>query len=306
MSCSSSTKISPGDLSGVNTAERVPSTAAASPARARHHARYRSSGGIAECSTHTVPPSRARTRATSCGVSAISGTRNSACRPAATHFLGGVQIDLGLAAAGDAVQQKRGEAVLRGDCIGGRELLRVHLNPRRVFFWRRILRRGRKRAQPGLHRAFFQQLPQRSAAIRKLPPQFGRFHPAGAEQVAVDARLRRRARQIRRAAAAVNFNRAQVAAEGRVMRRRAAAQRRRQRGVQRLAERVVVVARRPQQQFQQRIAEQVATSSSVSPTARRRRGAEAGRCETATPTSLRRPNGTRTRAPAAGRSPSQR
>ena len=53
------------------------------------------------------PAKRSAKRASSCGVRLISGTSTSACRPAASARAGGAQVDLGLAAAGDAVQQHR-------------------------------------------------------------------------------------------------------------------------------------------------------------------------------------------------------
>ena len=62
-----------------------------------------------QCRTATWSPKRARNRAASCGVSAISGTSTSAVLPDGARLGDHAQVDLGLAAAGDAVQQERRE-----------------------------------------------------------------------------------------------------------------------------------------------------------------------------------------------------
>ena len=53
-----------------------------------------------------VAEARRRSAPTICGVSAISGTSTIAPRPRASAVAGGAQVDLGLARAGDAVQQQ--------------------------------------------------------------------------------------------------------------------------------------------------------------------------------------------------------
>ena len=65
-------------------------------------------------------PKRRRNRFTSWGVSAISGTRTRAFFPAVYRRRDGLEVDLGLAAAGDAVEEKRGEyaPVEGGDDLG--------------------------------------------------------------------------------------------------------------------------------------------------------------------------------------------
>ena len=65
----------------------------------------RSRGVSAEWSTATSSPKRARKRATSCGVSAISGTSTIEPRFGSARRGDGAQVDLGLAAAGDAVER---------------------------------------------------------------------------------------------------------------------------------------------------------------------------------------------------------
>ena len=68
------------------------------------------------------PGKRSAKRATSCGVRLISGTSTSAWRPRASAPAGGAQVDLGLAAAGGAVQQHRprlGRRHRLGDALAG-------------------------------------------------------------------------------------------------------------------------------------------------------------------------------------------
>ena len=59
-----------------------------------------------ECRTATVSPKRSAKRETICGVSAISGTSTIAPRPCGERRGRGLQVDLRLARAGDAVQQQ--------------------------------------------------------------------------------------------------------------------------------------------------------------------------------------------------------
>ena len=91
---------------GAKTAERGPTQTRASPRRSRAHSSWRSPSESLECSTATVSPKRSTKRATICGVSAISGTSTITPRPAASVSAAALQVDLGLARAGDAVQQQ--------------------------------------------------------------------------------------------------------------------------------------------------------------------------------------------------------
>ena len=84
--------------------------AARAGAATRRGARRRES---LECRTATVSPKRSTKRETICGVSAISGTSTIAPRPCASAAAAALQVDLGLARAGDAVQQQRAPARAR-------------------------------------------------------------------------------------------------------------------------------------------------------------------------------------------------
>ena len=66
-----------------------------------------------ECSTATRSPKRSSKRRVVCGVSAISGTSTIAERPCSSASRSGAQVDLGLPAPGDAVQQERLVPALR-------------------------------------------------------------------------------------------------------------------------------------------------------------------------------------------------
>ena len=81
-----------------------------SPARSRRQAASRSRGGSALCSTATSSPKRARKRAASCGVSAISGHQHQRAPPGRARRRDDAQVDLGLARAGDPCSRKRREA----------------------------------------------------------------------------------------------------------------------------------------------------------------------------------------------------
>ena len=63
----------------------------------------------------TRSPNAPRNSAATAGVSAISGTSISTLRPGARTVARQAQIDLGLAAAGDAVQQRDAEARRAGE-----------------------------------------------------------------------------------------------------------------------------------------------------------------------------------------------
>ena len=97
------------DQAEPRSARRPPSAARrtrAPPARSRAHSSWRSPAESFECRTATVSPKRATKRATICGVSAISGTSTITPPPSRERVRGGPQVDLGLARAGDAVQQQ--------------------------------------------------------------------------------------------------------------------------------------------------------------------------------------------------------
>ena len=102
--------------------DRAPRRSAA--AATRRSARPRDS---AECSSATVSPKRAWKRATVCGVSAISGTSTITPRPRGERVGARAQVDLGLARAGDAVQQVLAALADRRDrrLLLGRELDRA-------------------------------------------------------------------------------------------------------------------------------------------------------------------------------------
>ena len=95
----------PGRAPAANTAERAPTTTRASPAAMRACSAPLRAGVSALCSTATVSPNRATNRPAVCGVSAISGTSTTAPLPCASARSITAQVDLGLARAGDAVQQ---------------------------------------------------------------------------------------------------------------------------------------------------------------------------------------------------------
>ena len=89
---------------------------------------WRSRGVSPEWRTATSSPKRARKRATSCGVSAISGTSTIDPRFASRADGDGAQVHLGLAGAGDAVEEERRRRARRasalGDGVDGRRLRR--------------------------------------------------------------------------------------------------------------------------------------------------------------------------------------
>ena len=66
--------INPGRSSGAKSADLEPTTTSATPSSTRRHSSYRSPAERAECSSATRSPNRATKRATTCAVSAISGT----------------------------------------------------------------------------------------------------------------------------------------------------------------------------------------------------------------------------------------
>ena len=97
----------PSPRSGAKTAERAPDD---DPRLARLAIRARSSRRSAsvspECRIATRSPKRARTRPTDCGASAISGTSRIVPRPRSSAAARDLEVDLGLARAGGAVEQE--------------------------------------------------------------------------------------------------------------------------------------------------------------------------------------------------------
>ena len=118
----------------------MPITTGAEPLRAARHARSRSWSGSDECSTASGASKRCAKRATSCGVSAISGHQHQGLFATRDDGLDRAQVHLGLAAAGDAVQQERDESVglaaaiawiaVRCSAVGSRPGRRPHVASR--------------------------------------------------------------------------------------------------------------------------------------------------------------------------------
>ena len=98
-------QITPSDGTGANTAERAPTTTGASPDAIRSRSSRRSASVSAEWSTATRSPKRSRKRPSVCGVSAISGHEHDRAAAARERRLARADVDLGLAAAGRAVEQ---------------------------------------------------------------------------------------------------------------------------------------------------------------------------------------------------------
>ncbi len=154
------------------------------------------------------------------------------------------EIDLGLAAAGDALQQRRREAAeLRGDVGDGRGLL---LTQRRTGD-----RRARRRAQRELGRfgqAALAQIRCRAAPAGQLRVEFGVAARPGSEQVEQRGGARTGARKVFRRSAADPAQRALARGDRNRLGR---AQADRQRGFEHLAERMLVIACRPGQRRRQ-------------------------------------------------------
>ena len=111
-SCSSSTMTRPTSASGATSAIRVPTTTSTSPARMRRHSSARSPSPSAEWSSATRTGRSARSRSTIGVASAISGTSRSAGPPGREAGGDRLDVDRGLAAARDAVEE-RGRRVAR-------------------------------------------------------------------------------------------------------------------------------------------------------------------------------------------------
>ena len=107
------------------------------------------------CSTATALPKRLRKRPTSCGVRAISGTRTSAAPAPRQRVLRRPQVHLGLAAAGDALEEEgleaarveRGLQLLQRHGLRLGEALRARLPEALAPRWARW-RRSSIRTQP--------------------------------------------------------------------------------------------------------------------------------------------------------------
>ena len=92
------------------TAETAPSARRPPPGPRRSSPRDRRAraalGDRSECHSAGRQPKRAAKRSRNCTVSAISGSRISACLPSSQRFRDRFEIDFGLARSGDAVQQR--------------------------------------------------------------------------------------------------------------------------------------------------------------------------------------------------------
>ena len=184
----------------------------------RASARRRCAGRKPLCSGDRAPARQraARCAAASCGVRLISGTSSSAWPPAAMHARGGCEIDLGLAAAGDAVEQERREASVRAADRRDRALLLVVERHRA---------RGGDRPAPAHASSTQPASRQRRSHARSAPatPRFRRRqHPLRRRQPLLEqlARPRRAAERCRERGAPVV---GQALRERRCARRRACA-----------------------------------------------------------------------------------
>ena len=165
----------PSRGSGANTARRVPRTRSARPSCAASQLRSRCAGVSPLCrATMRRPAKRRVKRSISCGVRLISGTSTSAWRPARERQAGGAQVDLGLAAAGDAVQEgrsgrfarhRRGDRAGRLALVGGQRRRRV----------------GRRsgRPRPTCRRPRCRRRMRSATRIAAEPAQLGRQHRQG-------------------------------------------------------------------------------------------------------------------------------
>ena len=126
-----------------------------------------------------MSPKRAWKRATVCGASAISGTSTSTALPARERRLGGLQVDLRLARAGDAVQQEAaGGGVVAARSAGERREDRLQRGALLVGQRRRV---QRARAD-GAH--------ERTAALRARLEHEQAAVGEAAQAAVVGARLR--------------------------------------------------------------------------------------------------------------------
>ena len=103
----------PSSWKGRNSAERAPTTARTVPVATPRHVRARCDGVMSECHSPGRVPKRWRKRSRKLCVSAISGRRISACRPARKRVGNGLEKHLGFAAAGDAIEQRHAELIDR-------------------------------------------------------------------------------------------------------------------------------------------------------------------------------------------------
>ena len=198
------------------------------------------------------PGKRAAKRATSCGVSEISGTSTSACSPRATTCGDRAQVDLGLAAAGHAVQHERRIAPVRGDDRADRRVLfrrqfRAQFARDGVRHRCRLRRRPRARGSPSRAARVRARGRASGSRARRVPPRRqGRVLPGSRRARAAWWRACRWASAAARAGGG-----AQRPALGGGHGVRATAQGDRQRGRDDLAGRVTVVLRGPAQQVEQ-------------------------------------------------------
>ena len=94
---------------GAKTALRTPTQMRASPRRSRSHSAWRSASERPEWSSATWSPKRARKRPESCGRQRDLGDQHQRPLAGGPGRGDGPQVDLGLARAGDAVEQEGGE-----------------------------------------------------------------------------------------------------------------------------------------------------------------------------------------------------
>ena len=113
---------------GAKIALRAPTTTGAPPSAIRCQCQCRSASLRWLCKTATSPK-RWRNRSTVCGVRLISGTKHNRLTPVGDDLGDGLDVDLGLAAAGHAVDEDR-LVLLRPDGgeddVEGLLLIRIH------------------------------------------------------------------------------------------------------------------------------------------------------------------------------------
>ena len=124
--------------------------------RARCAARLR--GASSECHSAGRTPKRAAKRSRNCAVSAISGIRIRLCRPRADRVGHRLEIDLGLARAGDAVDQRRPNSRRRRRSLAA---------PRRGCAWRRRSPAPRNRDRASRRDRFGRQRRRFPACLRR-------------------------------------------------------------------------------------------------------------------------------------------
>ena len=188
-------------------ASRVPSTSCAVAARGRQPVRAALAGGEPavqrrRCARRAARRARARS---SCGVRLISGTSSSTWPPRAIARAAAAEVDLGLAAAGDAVQQERRERAVgaprrrrsrRARCVARSSARRVGRAPslaRRHRGVRGAIARARSRAAERRHAPARAPAPSGCLVVARATNAREREHVVG---------QRRQRRRRRRSAAA--------------------------------------------------------------------------------------------------------